>query len=80
MYYTVREYKTWIEQWIEQWINNKAMNKAMYKAMNKAMNRAMNRAMKRAMKNKEIWNVPLHGGAQDTLVLVIYCGVFIIYW
>ena len=46
------------------------MNKAMNSAMNRAMNKALNRAMTRAMKNKEKGNVPLHGGAQDTLVLV----------
>ena len=53
--------------------------------MNKAMNmkRTMNREMKRTMKNKEILFVPLHGGAQDTLVLVepldpriVYCALF----
>ena len=48
--------------------------------MNKAMNmkRTMNREMKRTMKNKEILFVPIHGGAQDTLVLVTRLGLSLI--
>ena len=42
----------------------------MNRAMNRAVKRTMNREMKRTMKNKEILFVPIHGGAQDTLVLV----------
>ena len=70
-----------MEQLIEWWKGlNRAVKRAIKGKMNRAKKRAMKREMKRAMKNKEIWCVPLHGGAQDTLVLVTFSILLIKWW